>query len=64
MTELAGGRDDFAASTSDHRRGGGGRSVTGEIEKSFDLDWFRVNLDGGTTYRIDLEPTPTGSGPE
>ena len=53
--------DDFAAATQTTGAVAVGGSVTGEIEKSFDLDWFRVNLDGGTTYRIDLEPTPTGS---
>ena len=54
--------DDFAAMTQTTGAVAVGGSVTGEIEKSFDLDWFRVNLDGGTTYQIDLEGTGTWAG--
>ena len=53
--------DDFTSNTSTNGTVAVGGSVTGEIEKSFDLDWFAVTLKAGKTYRIDLEPTPTGS---
>ena len=37
-------------------------SVTGEIETGNDRDWFKVELDAGTTYRIDLKGSRTGHG--
>ena len=37
-----------------------GGSVTGEVEESWDLDWFAVELTAGTRYRIDLEGYDTG----
>ena len=39
-----------------------GGSVTEEIDYADDRDWFAVTLVAGTTYRIDLEGTPTGAG--
>ena len=32
-----------------------GDSATGEIEAGGDVDWFKVKLQAGKTYRIDLE---------
>ena len=37
-------------------------SVRGEIDHGGDRDWFAVTLEAGTTYRIDLEGSPTGAG--
>ena len=37
-------------------------SVTGEIDHADDRDWFAVTLEAGTTYRIDLEGSPSGAG--
>ena len=37
-------------------------SVTGEIETANDRDWFKVELDAGQTYRIDLKGSRTGAG--
>ena len=54
--------DDFAAGT---RKGGTvqvGASATGEIETSWDRDWFTVTLEAGRTYRIDLEGIWTKAG--
>ena len=39
-----------------------GAAVAGEIETAGDQDWFRVTLDAGTTYRIDLEGSDTDAG--
>ena len=39
-----------------------GGSVTEEIDYADERDWFAVTLVTGTTYRIDLEGTPTGAG--
>ena len=39
-----------------------GGSVTGEIERAGDRDWFAVTLEGGRLYRIDLEGSETGAG--
>ena len=39
-----------------------GDSATGEIESGGDVDWFRVRLQAGKTYRIDLEGLPTRAG--
>ena len=43
-------------------RVGVGSYVAGAIEKAFDRDWFRVTLEAGTTYQIDLEGSPTNQG--
>ena len=39
-----------------------GDSATGEIESGGDVDWFKVRLQAGKTYRIDLEGLPTRAG--
>ena len=36
--------------------------VTGNIEATWDLDWFAVQLVAGRTYRIDFRGQPTGDG--
>ena len=43
-------------------RVGVGSYVAGAIEKAYDRDWFRVTLEAGTTYQIDLEGSPTSQG--
>ena len=43
-------------------RVGVGSYVAGAIEKAHDRDWFRVTLEAGTTYQIDLEGSPTSQG--
>ena len=39
-----------------------GGSATGEIDPVADVDWFRVVLEAGKFYRIDLEGTETSAG--
>ena len=39
-----------------------GGSVTGEIGRSSDLDWFAVTLEAGRSYIIDLKGKDTGDG--
>ena len=39
-----------------------GGSVTGNISSRTDFDWFRVDLEAGTRYQIDLEGEDTGRG--
>ena len=39
-----------------------GGSATGNIESANDFDRFRVDLEAGKTYQIDLEGAPTGRG--
>ena len=39
-----------------------GGSITGEIERAADRDWFAVTFEAGKSYRIDLEGSPTDSG--
>ena len=39
-----------------------GDGATGEIEAGGDADWFKVRLQAGKTYRIDLEGSPTRAG--
>ena len=39
-----------------------GASLTGELETGGDVDWIRVRLQAGNTYRIDLEGSPTRAG--
>ena len=48
-------RDDFAAGIETRGEVAVGGSATGEIETGGDQDWFKVELDADTTYRIDLE---------
>ena len=39
-----------------------GASLTGEIESAGDVDWIKVRLQAGKTYRIDLEGSATRAG--
>jgi hypothetical protein len=39
-----------------------GGSRTGTIDYARDLDWFRVTLNAGTTYRIREQGSPSGNG--
>ena len=39
-----------------------GASLTGELETGGDVDWIKVRLQAGKTYRIDLEGLPTRAG--
>ena len=39
-----------------------GGSVTGNVESVGDADWFKVELEAGTRYQIDVEGTDTGRG--
>ena len=39
-----------------------GASLTGELETGGDVDWIKVRLQAGKTYRIDLEGVPTRAG--
>ena len=39
-----------------------GDSATGELETGGDVDWIKVRLQAGKTYRIDLEGLPTRAG--
>ena len=45
---------DFAQNTSTTGGVGVGESVTGNVDRTGDRDWFEVTLDAGTTYRINL----------
>ena len=54
--------DDHAASTRTTGEVAVDGSATGEIERQNDRDWFAVELEAGTTYRIDLEGRSTGQG--
>ena len=54
--------DDFAAWTTTTGTVTVGGSATGEIEETDDRDWFAVTLEGGKTYRIDLEGRHTEAG--
>ena len=56
------GDTDFAASISTLGRVEVGGSATGEIDPVADVDWFRVVLEAGKFYRIDLEGTETSAG--
>ncbi len=52
---------DFPTTTATTGRVDVGASVTGTIG-STDYDWFKVTLEAGKTYQIDLEGSPTGRG--
>ena len=53
---------DFAAGSSTTGSVLVGESVTGNIDRSYDRDWFAVTLEAGTSYRIRLEGSPTSQG--
>jgi hypothetical protein len=55
--------DDFSADTTTTGMVAVGGSATGEITVgNIDKDWFRVSLQAGQAYKIDLEGAPTGAG--
>ena len=54
--------DDFLQDTGTTGTVAVGGSATGEIEFAGDRDWFAVELEAGTTYRIDLEGSDTSRG--
>ena len=59
VTEIA---DDFPAGTDTTGTVEVGGSATGDIERRDDRDWFAVELEANTRYRIDLEGRPTDAG--
>ena len=54
--------DDIAGGTGTEATVVVGGSETGEINYAEDRDWFRVTLQAGNTYRIDLKGSQTGAG--
>ena len=56
------GGTDLPASTATTGEVDVGGSVTGNAESSVDFDWFRVELEAGTRYQIDLEGADTNRG--
>ncbi len=53
---------DFPTTTATTGRVDVGASVTGNIGAVDEEDWFRVDLEAGKIYQIDLEGLPTGRG--
>ena len=56
------GADDFAGSTSTTGSLRPGESIRGNIQIANEQDWFRVELEAGTTYVFDLQGAPSGHG--
>ena len=56
------GSTDLPADTSTSGVVASGGSATGRIASKEDADWFKVELQVGQTYQIDLEGKPTGQG--
>lgn len=56
------GADDFSAGTDTTGVVDVGGSTAGEIDISSDHDWFRVAMEAGRTYRIDLEEDSSAPG--
>ena len=56
------GSTDLPANTSTTGVVALGGSATGKIASEEDADWFKVELQVGQTYQIDLEGSPTGQG--
>ena len=54
--------DDFPADTTTSGVVAVGGSATGTIGTVADTDWFKVVLDAGKTYQIDMEGSETGRG--
>ncbi len=54
--------DDFAADTRTAGAVAVGGSTTGELEHGDDRDWFKVTLEAGKTYQVDLKGSATGDG--
>lgn len=53
-------QDDYAASTTTTGTLAVGGSVSGQIERSGDNDWFAVSLTAGQRYTFNLDPTTSG----
>ena len=53
---------DFPETTATTGRVEVGASATGNIESGTDRDWFRLDLEAGKTYQIDLEGDTGGGG--
>ena len=53
---------DFPETTATTGRVEVGASATGNIDRSLDQDWFRLDLEAGKTYQIDLEGDTGGGG--
>ena len=62
ITETRDAADDYLSATSTTGVVMVGGSVTGDIERSGDRDWFAVDLVAGRTYRFDLEGVVTNVG--
>ena len=58
----AGLPDDHSADTATTSTVAVGGSETGSIERTDDQDWFKVELEADTQYRIDLKGSPSGDG--
>ena len=56
------GSSDLPANTSTSGVVALGGSATGTIASEEDADWFKVELQVGQTYQVDLEGSPTGQG--
>ncbi|MBI5523553.1 MAG: S8 family serine peptidase, partial [Desulfarculus sp.] len=54
--------DDYAGDTSTPTSLAAGGSLTGNIERAGDRDWFRVTLLAGSNYQFDLQGSPSGQG--
>jgi Ca2+-binding RTX toxin-like protein len=54
--------DDYSNDTSTTGRVTVNGAASGDIETANDQDWFRVSLQAGTTYRIDLEGASNNQG--
>ena len=62
VTRTAAPSDDCAHVTTTTCEVDVGGSVTGNVETAGDSDWFKVVLEAGTRYQIDLEGADTGRG--
>ena len=60
VSEPAG--EDFPSTESTTGRVAVGGSTTGNIDRDTDFDWFKVDLEVGHTYQIDVEGADTGQG--
>ena len=58
----AGVPDDHSGDTATTSTVAVGGSETGSIERADDQDWFKVELEADTRYRIDLKGSPSGDG--
>ena len=56
------GSTDLPADTSTSGVVALGGSATGKVEVEEDVDWFKVTVEAGQTYQIDLEGSSTGQG--